>query len=287
MALTIGDNFSYLGAKPLDGRLKYDTISAMVGMSASTLYDGIMAYCAEDGKEYQWKSSNTSDPTLGKWREFKVSVPTAYTSTPEMDGAGAAGTSESWAKGDHVHPSDTSKSDLSNLAAQFDDTTTYAIGDRCTYNGKLYRFTAAHTGAWVAGDATEVTVDGEIPQELTAAQMQAIKDAFTPNGGAPLRMFNYSTDEQVVGTWIDGKPIYQKTIQVNGSFASEEWNTVYTATGLNIKKIILGYVYNTNLISVPVATKFISSSNAVQIFYLGMGTLTVDILTIQYTKTTD
>lgn len=71
--------------------------------------------------------------------------------------------------------------DIESLAAQFDDTTTYAIGDRCTYNGKVYRFTSSHTGAWVAGDVTEVTVDGEIPQELTAAQMQAIKDAFIVN----------------------------------------------------------------------------------------------------------
>lgn len=29
------------------------------------------------------------------------------------------------------------------------------------------------------------------------------------------RPFSYSTDEQVVGTWIDGKPIYQKTISIN------------------------------------------------------------------------
>lgn len=36
-------------------------------------------------------------------------VPSAYTSTPAMDGVGSAGSSTSWAKGDHVHPSDTSK----------------------------------------------------------------------------------------------------------------------------------------------------------------------------------
>lgn len=231
MALTIGDNFSYLGAKPLDGRLKYDTISAMVGMSASTLYDGIMAYCVEDGKEYQWKSTNTADPTLGKWREFeaggasalddltdvditsatdgqvleynntsgkwvnanKPSIPSAYTSTPEMDGVGAAGSSTAFAKGDHVHPSDTTKADkvsgatsgdfagldangnltdsgkapsdltgITTIAPAFDATATYNIGDRCTYNGAFYKFTAAHTGAWDVQDVTEITVNDAI-----------------------------------------------------------------------------------------------------------------------------
>lgn len=39
------------------------------------------------------------------------SVPSAYSSTPEMDGTGAAGSSTAFAKGDHVHPSDTSKQD--------------------------------------------------------------------------------------------------------------------------------------------------------------------------------
>ena len=39
------------------------------------------------------------------------SVPGAYTSTPEMDGVGSAGSSNEWAKGNHVHPSDTNKVD--------------------------------------------------------------------------------------------------------------------------------------------------------------------------------
>lgn len=78
--IQIGDNFSYLGAKPLDGRISYSTLSAMVGMSASTLYDGCMAYCVETDKNYQWKSANTEDATLGKWREDE-GVTIATTST--------------------------------------------------------------------------------------------------------------------------------------------------------------------------------------------------------------
>ena len=72
MALTIGDNFSYQGAKPLDGRIKYDTLAAMVAMPDSTLYDGCIAYCVGEDKNYQWKSTNTVDATTGKWREFEA-----------------------------------------------------------------------------------------------------------------------------------------------------------------------------------------------------------------------
>lgn len=37
------------------------------------------------------------------------SIPSAYTSTPEMDGTGSAGTGTAYARGNHVHPTDTSR----------------------------------------------------------------------------------------------------------------------------------------------------------------------------------
>ena len=39
-------------------------------------------------------------------------IPSAYTSNPAMDGTASPGSSTKWAKGDHVHPSDTSKQDV-------------------------------------------------------------------------------------------------------------------------------------------------------------------------------
>ena len=43
-----------------------------------------------------------------------ISVPTASASTPKMDGTASAGTSVYWAKGDHVHPTDTSREAVAN-----------------------------------------------------------------------------------------------------------------------------------------------------------------------------
>ena len=70
MALTLGDNFSYQGSKPLDGRLKYDTLANMKAVADATMYDGCMAYCVATDKTYQWKSTNTVDADTGRWREF-------------------------------------------------------------------------------------------------------------------------------------------------------------------------------------------------------------------------
>ena len=45
------------------------------------------------------------------------SVPSAYTSNPEMDGTASPGSSTAWAKGDHVHPHDTSRATVANYTA--------------------------------------------------------------------------------------------------------------------------------------------------------------------------
>ena len=46
------------------------------------------------------------------------SVPSAYTSNPEMDGTASPGSSTAWARGDHVHPHDSTKADVSAIPAK-------------------------------------------------------------------------------------------------------------------------------------------------------------------------
>lgn len=40
----------------------------------------------------------------------------------------------------------------------------------------------------------------------------------------------YSTEEQVIGTWIDGKPLYRKTIVANFELLKQETNKNYDKT---------------------------------------------------------
>lgn len=110
MALTLGDNFSYQGAKPLDARLTYQTVSAMKAVADATMYEGCLAYCAEADKTYQWKSANTVDETTGKWREFETG--------------------------------DSSSVDPSSICSNVEETTiaskSYSIGENLILNGVLY-----------------------------------------------------------------------------------------------------------------------------------------------------
>ena len=70
MGINIADNFNYQGAKPLDSRIKYATVAAMAAQPEATLYDGCLAYVVGVDKYYKWLSTNTSDPSTAKWREF-------------------------------------------------------------------------------------------------------------------------------------------------------------------------------------------------------------------------
>ena len=54
-------------------------------------------------------------------------------------------------------------------------------------------------------------------------------------GGESAPGMKYSTNEQIVGTWIDGKPIYQKTITGTTNNSNDP---LYLATGISIDKVI-------------------------------------------------
>lgn len=49
---------------------------------------------------------------------------------------------------------------------------------------------------------------------------------------------HYSTDEQVIGTWIDGKPLYQKTYSINETIYNQDKSI--DVSSLNIDKYVSG-----------------------------------------------
>lgn len=66
---------------------------------------------AEVNVQSDWsESDNTSDAFI----KNKPTIPGASSTTPKMDGTASAGTETAWARGDHVHPKDTSKADLAS-----------------------------------------------------------------------------------------------------------------------------------------------------------------------------
>lgn len=68
--MTIIDTFLYGGKKYLDQREEIGTISELLTTDENIIPDGFITYCKEDKKRYIYHSSNSSDPTTGKWREY-------------------------------------------------------------------------------------------------------------------------------------------------------------------------------------------------------------------------
>lgn len=54
----------------------------------------------------------------------------------------------------------------------------------------------------------------------------------------------YSTDEQIVGAWIDGKPIYRKIItDLNATLTSGTWANIANVSALNIDTLVSCRLY--------------------------------------------
>lgn len=108
----------------------------------------------------------------------------------------------------------------------------------------------------------------------------------------------YSTTERIVGKWIDGKPLYQKTIVYNNSTGLPSGNPSITHGISNIGSyrsvVRQSYIYNGNtytgvstsgsivgVISIEPTVIYVSvSSNFANLFKLAY-------ITLEYTKTTD
>lgn len=71
MAIKIGSNFTFQGEQPNFERDRFTTKAAMKAFPETSIDDGHLSYCAEDGNTYQFKSSNSVDTVTGKWRIFK------------------------------------------------------------------------------------------------------------------------------------------------------------------------------------------------------------------------
>ena len=108
---------------------------------------------------------------------------------------------------------------------------------------------------------------------------------------------NYSIDEQVIGKWIDGKPLYQKSFVMDNSYTSEV--AIDSASGYSIKGITDVYMSTVqptldkivqmtlqNNRNTPANVKLRAYDNY-NVGYINYALYPGSVFTIQYTKNTD
>ena len=138
-------------------------------------------------------------------------VPTAYTSDPVMDGTASAGSSTNWAKGDHVHPTDTSRAAVGLGISQA--TAGQYVKIKTVVNGVPTQFESGEGGS---GNAS-------IDLGITGASAGNLIKVSTVDSGAPA-----SWATAVAGT--DYQTPYQTTTL---TIATSDWNNNVASKTVN------------------------------------------------------
>ena len=298
MSISVADNFSYLGTKPLDARVKYSSVADMVAVSASNLYDGCLAYVTATKKNYQYDSTNTSDPTLGKWRELEAGGGgSTYTAGDGIDITSDVISTKQSASGDideiiDVYPQ---AGNLVSIVNAFNKGDIYSTTERMIGQWQdskpLYQKTIScgalpnndvknvnvgttgitvvkmfgiairagqydlplpYTGVDASSNPTDTSVrEREIALHYAESLNQIVIRTYTDRSAwtntyvtiqytkstdtaiSIGETTEYSTTEKVVGTWVSGEPIYQKTVQVTLPTTSSQGTIAESYVSLN------------------------------------------------------
>ena len=133
--------------------------------------------------------------------------------------------------------------------------------------------------------------NGQVPKYN--ATTQKWENANESSGGG----VNYSLTEQVIGTWIDGKPLYQKTFKISLDGVTLNTNIDYNHNVSNIDNVVdfFGASVDTNNESRPLTATsdtyycYVRRVNRTRIRYYTTFNASGSYLyvTLRYTKTTD
>jgi len=93
------------------------------------------------------------------------------------------------------------------------------------------------TGLDVSDDSTNEKTEVKAVGLNTDSLNDIIQSASVQGNAVASNGLVYSTTEQIVGRWIDGKPLYHKVITVNGNFSTMDAE-VTDVSSLNIEELV-------------------------------------------------
>ena len=129
--------------------------------------------------------------------------------------------------------------------------------------------------------------------EGSSITLQYTKTTDQPGSGkwAPsgVPAVHYSTEEQIVGTWIDGSPLYEKTVSIpTGSVTGGSFHRVCDISNLNLQSITAYIIEDGSLYVIPNAGLYIRTRNNELTLYCASGSswnISGGYTILQYTKT--
>lgn len=151
---------------------------------------------------------------------------TPYNATPEMDGVGAPGSSVSYARGDHQHPTDTSRASATALADEVTARTNKDLsldGDIAAVDAKIH-FSSSNPlmdGSPSAGFSTDqARADHIHPTDTSRAAAAALTQEISDRGNADITLQNNinAVDAKIV--LATGAPLMDSSSATPGSSTS-------------------------------------------------------------------
>ena len=203
MPINIGANFAYNGKLPNFERDRFATKDAMKAFPETSIDDGHLSYCAEDGNTYQFKSSNSVDAATGKWRVFKADV--------DVD-AELNGTSTNPIQNKAVFEALKAKADVVALGAY-----------QPKYNAD-YVATKDFNYSDVPDDVNMIDLNG---YTMSVSATDLLVGASIMNG-----MINVAVDAEIASTNF-------KNVSISSTDSSTEAYTLYTLTNVNADNCVI------------------------------------------------
>ena len=151
---------------------------------------------------------------------------------------------------------------------------------------------------YTAGDGIDITEDVISTEKSQEGDIDEIIDVY-PQAGKLVSIVNafnrgdiYSTDEKMIGQWIDGKPLYQKSFEFPSTvtITKGSWRDSGVAIQ-NAEQVLNAFIISNQYhlcapIQACVSTTLIPSGN-IGLYSGKDDDMLMDSLTVQYTKTTD
>jgi len=157
-------------------------------------------------------------------------------------------------------------------------------------NGQLLLYNSNNQTWENSGQYTDFDIRDMDARNITAEQVttdNVVSDAATI--GSVNLPHRYSTEEHIVGYWIDGQPIYEKTLQYDSvQSVASGGNITVPSTMWSQKAMPLDIVLYTTLNATKICWRFVTAqindSGVLQLFNGRAATLSLDTFTIQYVK---
>lgn len=158
-------------------------------------------------------------------------------------------------------------------------------------------------GAYSEDNSTDDTTEVNVVREMTKAEFDLLSDDekvgfinitdITEGSYDRFQPIIYSGDEREIGVWIDGKPLYEKSLSPNVTSTS----FTVDVSALNIENMVSieGSIFQTSTNTVIIPYSISTSdyalcyynNNYLKFAYAGAYNTTIWKLKIRYTKTTD